>query len=185
MKKIISCLAVMMLSTNLFAADGVLNISLDNKTIASQIPMFSKVYNKPIVVDPQIREKKMTVSASKVSVDEAKHVIAKSLSLSGISIIETKNDVSIVAAKEALKSGIETYKNKVENPTPERMVTLVLDLPKDLSAFEVEKTIRSLYSRDGDVKVFQNNNQIMITDWTSNVIRLQNVISSLERSKTK
>ncbi len=164
-----------------FAAEGNLNFELKNKTLTSQMAVFSKIYNKPVIINSNVVNQKLTLSAKSLTVEEAKNVISKALSLTGISVIETENDVAILAAKDAVKSGIEVFKNTVENPLPERMATLIIDLPKNLSAVEMEKSLRSMYSRNGDMKIFGEKNQLIITDWTSNLIRFQNIIAKSKR----
>lgn len=170
-------------SVNSFAAQGNFDLNLKDKTLTSQISIFSKIYNKPVIIDSKVISKKMTINAIDINREDAKNVISKALSLSGIAVIETPKDVSFLEARVAIKSGIEVFKNKVEKPQPERMATLILDLPKDLSAPKMEQSLRSLYSRDGDMKANDQSNQLIITDWTSNLVRFQDMISKSSQSK--
>ena len=179
-KKMLS-IFIILFSTSTFATQGNFDLILKDKTLTSQISVLSKIYSKPIIMDSGIISRKLTISAKDMSQDEAKNVIAKALSLSGIAVIESDKDVSFLHAKDALKSGLEVFRNKVEKPQPERMATLILDLPKDLSAPKMEMSLRSLYSRDGDMKANDQSNQLIITDWTSNLVRFQDMISKSKR----
>lgn len=183
--KILLQLILIFSSIIAFAATDSFNVVLKNKTLTSQIPLISKIYNKPVIIDNSAANIKMTLSAKNVSAVEAKNIISKALSLSGIAIIETEQGVTFLPARDAMKSSIETYKNEIKNPMPERMATLILDLPKNLNAVQMEKYLRSLYSRDGSMYANDQRNQLVITDWTSNLVRLKDVALKSERVKTK
>lgn len=172
---------IILFSMVVFAAQGHFDLNLKDKTLTSQMSTFSKIYNKPVIIDTNVISKRFTINAKGISGEDAKNVISKALSLSGIAVIETDKEVSFLQAKVAIKSGIEVFKNKVEKPEPERMATLILDLPKDLTARQMESSLRSLYSRDGDMKTNDQTNQLIITDWTSNLVRFQDMVTKSKR----
>lgn len=181
--KLIIKLILIFYTSNTFANTETFNLDLKNKTLTSQISTLSKIYNKPIIIDNLVATKRVTINAKNLDNTNAKNVISKALSLDNISIIETPIEVSFLHSKDVLKLGVEVYKNKIENPLPERMATLILDLSKDLSAVEMEKTLRQLYGRNGAMTANLKTNQLIITDWTSNLIRLQDIISKSSNSK--
>lgn len=181
MMKIVLSAFIVLFATVVFASQGNFDLNLKDKTLTSQISTFSKIYKKPVIIDSKVITKKLTISAKDISGEDAKNVISKALSLSGIAVIETDKEVSFVDARVAIKSGLEVFRNKVEKPQPERMATLILDLPKDLTARQMESSLRSLYSRDGDMKANDQSNQLIITDWTSNLVRFQDMIAKSKR----
>ncbi|MCO5114539.1 MAG: hypothetical protein M9899_10240 [Bdellovibrionaceae bacterium] len=173
---------VLLLSTllvSITAWAGGVSLDVNNKSLSTQMKLLTKIYNKPVVVASGLSNKTINIKAEDVNADAAKHIIAKALSLEGVAVIETETEVSLVAAKEALKSGIETIYDTKFSTTPERFATLVLNVPKG-KAFDMEKSIRALYSRDGAVAVSSAGDKLIISDWTSNLSRLQQVIQTLK-----
>lgn len=174
---------MVLFSVSAFAKVETFNLEIMEKPLNSQLALISKIYKKPIIMDSSVILKKVTISAKNLTDTEAKNIIAKALSLGDISIMESPKEVTFLYAKDAYRSGLEVFKNNIENPLPERMATLILDLPKEMRAVDLEKYLRSLCGSNSGMSANDQRNQLMITDWTSNLVRLKEIALKTERAK--
>lgn len=63
---------------------------------------------------------------------------------------------------------------------PERMVTMIFQL-KYVSAEDINKRLRILPSRDGEMSPYSPGHKLIVTDWVSNIHRIASLIGELDQ----
>lgn len=110
---------------------------------------------------------------------EKKVYISNYLRLKDMVVFETNTAAFIVKSRDAVKQGIPVFKETIPEGTREQIVVLIKTLPKNVKASEIENPLRSLYSKDGDLKASKIQNKLIISDWVSNQRKIMEVINNL------
>jgi general secretion pathway protein D len=84
----------------------------------------------------------------------------------------------IKQARAAQRDNIDTFSGAYY-PTSDQMITRIIKL-KYISADEVNKQLRILTSRDGELVPFTDRNQLIVTDWSSNLHRIGQIVSKTD-----
>ncbi len=67
---------------------------------------------------------------------------------------------------------------------PEKMVTMIFHL-KHARADDLNKQLRILASRDGELVPYSQTNQLIVTDWVSNLHRIAAIIKNIDQPAKK
>lgn len=159
--------------------DLIENFDYPDVDIRDLVKVMSELTGKNFIVDPTVRSKKITIIArSPITVAQAYKAFLSAMAINGITVVPSGPFLKIVNAKEALKDSIETYSGAYF-PNSDQMITKIVKL-KYIPATELEKSLRSLYSRDGDLKVYEPTNSLIISDYGSNVDRIVKIVDQLD-----
>jgi general secretion pathway protein D len=85
----------------------------------------------------------------------------------------------VKASRNAQRDSIETYTGAYA-PTSDIYITRIIHL-KHISAEEVNKRLRVLPSKDGEMTPYEPTNSLLITDYGANVERMVKIIKELDR----
>lgn len=161
-----------------FPADVKMNLNFKDAEITTLIENFAKSSQKTFVVDPGVRGRISVFAAGPVDLDEAFDLISTSLALNGYAILEREGRYVVMAARNAGRSSIPTL-TEITSLKPERYVTFIYSL-KHISANEVNRQLRILPSKDGEFTPMPDTNQVIITDYLSNVNRIVGMLKVLD-----
>ena len=114
---------------------------------------------------------------------EAYNQLSNALALNGVGI-STQGDTMVVMQARALQRNYIPTLTEAPPLKPERMTTVIFQL-KYLSADDVNKQLRILSSRDGELVPFTPSNQILVSDWSSNMQRIAAILHELDKPQTK
>ena len=170
---------LLVLFTALFVqAEKKIEMNFKNIDVYTLIEKYSKASNQKFIIDPSVRGKVTLFLPGEVSLEEAFNHISSALAIQGYAI-STQGDTKVVrAARNTQKDFIEVG-TAVPSLKPERMYSWVYQL-QVASADSVLKQFRNLTSKDGDIIVYENNNQLIITDWTSSINRIAAILKEID-----
>lgn len=147
------------------------------------ISLIETAFSKPAVISRprDVRGKDFNFSSYKLKNTPTgqKEFISNFLKLNSLNLIESKGEVHIVQARDAIKMHIPVFKEEVPNDLREQMVVVIKTIPKNLRNKEFDRTLRSHYSSDGDLKISTNKKKIVISDWASNAKKIISIMDSL------
>jgi general secretion pathway protein D len=146
--------------------------------ITDFIQNYAKASGKRFMVDPGVHGLIGLHNPGPVSLDEAYNQLGAALAMNGFSFVQQGDLTKVMNSRNAQRSGIEVT-NQLPELKPERMVTWVARL-KHISAEEVNKRLRILPSKDGDMTPYEPTNSLMISDYTSNIHRIAKVIAEID-----
>lgn len=159
--------------------DLIENFDYPDVDIRDLVKVMSELTGKNFIVDPTVRSKKITIIArSPITVAQAYKAFLSALAINQITVVPSGPFLKVVNAKEALKDSIETYSGAYF-PNSDQMITKIIKL-RYIPASELDKSLRSLYSRDGDIKPYEPTNSLIISDYGSNVDRMVKIIEQLD-----
>lgn len=162
-----------------FNSEVKMKMAFKNEEITTIIEAFSKASKATFVVDPGVRGRISVFTPNDVDLNEAFDLMSTSLALNGFAIVPREGRYVVMAARNAQRSSIETM-TEAAPAKPERYVTRIFTL-KHLSADEVNRSVRFLPSKDGEMIPVPKTNQIVITDFISNVNRIGEMLTALDK----
>lgn len=147
------------------------------------ISLIETAFEKPVVVKrpSRVYGKDFNFNSFKLKKTNQgqEEYISNFLKLNEQNIIETKNEVHIVGARDAVKMHIPVFKEVLPKDLREQMVVVVKTIPRSLRNKSIDLLLRSHYSSDGDLKLSKDKNKIIISDWASNTKKMIDIIEIL------
>jgi general secretion pathway protein D len=160
-----------------FAADKV-SFNYENADINKVIKDYAKMTGQKFIVDPQVRGQITITNPSEITTEQAFNELSSALALNSIGI-STQDGTMIVQQARAVQRNLIPVTKELPPLHPTRMVTYVIDL-KNVSADEVNKQLRILTSKDGELVPYTHTNQIFVTDWTPNLHRIAKMMTFVD-----
>ena len=177
MKNLICVLSIALLSP--FAhAEEKMKMNFTNEELVKIIQAYSKASGQKFVVDPGVRGKVSILIPEPVTLPEAFNQLSSALALNGYAISKQEDTMIITSARNIQRNLIEVSS---ERPAlkPERMYSWVYNA-KHASVSQINRDLRILPSRDGEMNIYEPGNQMIITDWASNLNRIAEVLKQID-----
>lgn len=158
--------------------DLIQSFDYTNAEISEVVKAISKLTGKNFIIDPGATRGKITIIApSQITVAEAYKAFLSSLAMNGLTIVPSGRFLKIRQARAAQTDSIATYTDYF--PNTDQIITRIIKL-KYISAEEVDKKIRVLKSKDGQMSAYGPTNSLILTDYGSNIQRVVNILAQLD-----
>jgi general secretion pathway protein D len=164
--------------TNENFPDLIESFDYPNADIADVIKAIGELTGKNFIVDPQVRGKITIIAPSQITVAEAYRAFLSALAINGLTVVPSGAFLKIKTARNAQRDSIETYSGEYF-PNSDQMITRIIKL-KYISADEVNKQLRILPSKDGEMVPYPPTNSIIISDYGANIERVMKIINQLD-----
>lgn len=178
MSALLVCL-VSFLSLSVFAADAKMKMYFNNEEIVKIIEKYSKASGQKFVVDPGVRGRVSIFIQDEVTIEEAFNQLSSALALNGFGISK-QGDTMVVKAGRNIQRDLIEVSTQRPSLKPERMYSWIYTF-KNISAESVNRDLRILPSKDGEMNVHAATNQIIFSDWTSNLNRIADVLKEIDK----
>lgn len=159
-----------------------MKMNFNNEDVTKVIEAYSKAYAQKFVVDAAVRGKVTIFFPEAVEQEEAFNALSSSLAINGYGISKQGDTMVVRSARNIQRDYIETSVNK-PSMKPERMYTWIYNV-KNIPAASINRDLRVLVSRDGEMSVTASSNQLIITDWTSNLNRIADLFAEVDKKPT-
>lgn len=159
-------------------AEDKIKMSFKDEELTKVIETYSKATGQKFIVDPSVRGKISILLPEAVSKEEAFNHLSSALAINGFGISKQGDTMVIKNARNLQRDFIEVS-SEVPSMKPERMFTWVYTA-KNLSANDVNREVRILLSKDGELVTVSKANQIVFTDWTSNLNRVAELMKKID-----
>ncbi len=173
--------ALMLVSFSMSFAQAADKIKMyfNNEELTKIIEIYSKASGQKFVIDSQVRGKISLFNQEPVSVEEAFNQLSSALAVNGFAISKQGDTMVIKSARYIQRDLIEV---SAERPSlkPERMYTWIYTV-KHLPAESINRDLRILVSKDGEMVVNSNTNQLVFTDWVSNLNRVAELMKEIDK----
>lgn len=176
--KLISALALTFCFSFAHAAEKV-KMYFNNEEIVKIIEIYSKASGQKFIVDPGVRGKASIFLQEPATVEEAFNHLSSALALNGYAISK-RGDTMVVKSARNIQRDFTEVSSEVPTITPERMYTWIYT-GKAVSVDSINRDLRILPSKDGEMSVNPDTNQLIISDWTSNINRISNLLKEIDR----
>lgn len=149
-----------------------------NAEITDVIKAISQLTGKNFIVDPAVRGKITIIAPSQITVAEAYKAFLSALAINGMTVVPSGSFLKIKTARNAQRDSIETFSGEYF-PNTDQMITRIIKL-KYISADEVNKNLRILPSKEGEMVSYPQTNSIIISDYGSNIERVMKIIQEID-----
>jgi len=161
-------------------AEDKIKMYFNNEELTKIIEIYSKASGQKFVVDPGVRGKVSIFIQEPVSVEEAFNHLSTALALNGFAVSKQGDTMVIKSARNIQRDLIEVSTAK-PSLKPERMYMWIYTV-KNIPAGNINRDLRILGSKDGELSVNESTNQLIFTDWVSNLIRISEVLKEVDKT---
>jgi general secretion pathway protein D len=159
-----------------------ITVNFVNADIQSVIKTVGQHTGRNFILDPRVTGTVNIVSDKPVSKDLLYRILLSALRVQGYAAVEGDGFVKIVPEAEAKTSAVPTGP-AADRATGDSIVTQVFILQHE-NAGQLVGVLRPLVTANNFIGAYPNNNAIVITDYASNVRRIQRIIESIDRPAT-
>lgn len=154
--------------------------SFDFKNVEIQdlAQAISELVGKNFIIDPGVRGKISIIAPSKITVAEAYKAFLSALAINGFTVVPSGSFMKIKSSRNAQRDSIETFSGSYY-PNSDQMITRIIHL-KYISAEQVNRDLRILPSKDGEMSVYPATNSIILSDYGANIDRVMKIINQLD-----
>lgn len=139
---------------------------------------YSKASGQKIIVDSTVRGDVILLNPAEITIEEAYNQLSEALAINGFAIVTNGDQLTVRNARSAQRDNL-TVVSELPAEKPQRMVTWVINL-KNIAATEVMRELRLLTSSYGELVMNSKNNQLIITDWSSNLQRVSALLKKID-----
>lgn len=161
-----------------FAQDNGINLSFNNADIDAVVSAIARATNKSIIVDPKVKGTISLNSRQPLTPNQTIDSLATALRLNGYALVETTGGYRVVPEADAKLQSSQTYTSKTE-VAGDQIITRVFKLNFE-SATNLVNLLRPMVSPNNIVNALPGNNSILITDYASNIKRIEKIIQSID-----
>jgi len=193
------CLAVLACGAEAWAADtapaqrsgaapaarptgpDVVTLNFVNADIEGVVKAVSEITGKNFVLDPRVKGTINIVSAKPMSRALVYEVFLSAMRLQGFTAVEERGRVAIVPEIDAkLHQSVTLGPQDKQRPAGDTVQTQVFKLQYE-SATQMVPVLRPLIASNNTITAYQNNNTLVITDYASNLARIEKIIESIDQ----
>lgn len=160
-------------------AEGKIKMDFNNQELDVILKHYSVASGQKFIVDSTVRGRATILSPNEISLEEAYNQLSEVLAVNGFAIVKNGDWLTVKNARSAQRDNIEVSKD-LPVAKPQRLATWVINL-KNIAAQDVMKELRVLTSSYGELVTNTANNQLIITDWTSNLQRVSELIKQVDK----
>lgn len=164
--------------TNANFPETIESFDFPNVELTDIIKTISELTGKNFIIDPGVRGKITIIAPSKITVAEAYKAFLSALAINGYTVVPSGSFLKVKNARNAQRDSIETYSGAYY-PNDDQMITRIIHL-KHISAEIVNRELRILTSKDGEMSIYSPTNSIILSDYGSNIDRVMKIINQLD-----
>lgn len=161
------------------SAETTMKMNYNQEDLLKVIEAYSKVSGQKFVVDASVRGKVSIFTQKELPLAEAFNELTSALAVNGYGISKQGDTMIVKSARNIQRDYIEVSS---ERPSlkPERMYSWVYSV-RNQSASQINRDVRTLMSRDGEMVVNTALNQLIFTDWVSNLNRIADLLKEIDK----
>ena len=154
-------------------------IDFDNVDIGVLVKFVSELTGKNFIIDDKVKGKVTIISPKKIPLEDVYKVFLSVLEVNGFTVVPAGNMIKIIPAVLAREKSLETrLKNELATPE-DRMVTQIVALER-ANPDEIKRVLDPIISKSSSVLSYPPAGILIITDYLSNIKRLQEIIKALD-----
>lgn len=154
-------------------------MNFPSEELMKVIETYAKASGQKFIIDPSVRGRVSMLNQDTLTLEEAFNQLSQALAINGFAISK-QGDIMIIKSARNIQRDLIEVSEQVPALNPQRMyswVYRVQNMPADM----VNRDLRILTSKDGELAVNSSTNQIVVTDWTSNVLRIHEMMKQLDK----
>ncbi|HIE44362.1 MAG TPA: type II secretion system protein GspD [Candidatus Omnitrophica bacterium] len=171
----------LMLSCKVLSQGELISINFEDVDLRVVTNFVSKVTGKNFLLDERVRGKVTIISPTKIPVDEVYRVFLSVLEVKGFTAISSGNVIKIVPATQAKQSPLPTGIGKDASllAPEDKMVTQLVPL-QYADSQQLLAVLSPLISPKGHITSYPPTNTLIMTDISSNIRRILEIINNFD-----
>lgn len=159
-------------------AEEKMKMNFPNEDLPKVLEYYSKTTGQKFVVDANVRGKISLLNPTDITREEAFNQLSAALALNGFAFTK-QGDTYVVRSARSVQRDNTEVTTELPKESPVRMVTWVINI-KNVSANDLHRELRMLISSYGEMSVIEKTNQIVITDWSTNLQRVSEILKKTD-----
>ena len=158
-----------------------ISINFRNAAIIEVIDVMSRVTGKNFIVDPAVKGSVTVIAPQNVPKGEAYGVFESILEMNGFSLVSLGNIIKVVPSRAAIQRNIPVKKGRefAEVREGDQIITQLVPI-RYSEAQAITTVLTPLISRDANLTAYANTNTIIMTESSSNIRRLLEIIAEID-----
>ena len=161
------------------ASKRYVTIDFDNVDISVLVKFVSELTGKNFIIDDKVKGKVTIISPKKIPLEDVYKVFLSVLEVNGFTVVPAGNMTKIIPATLAREKSLETRTKKELADPEDRMVTQIIPLER-ANPDEIKRILDPIISKSSSVLSYPPAGILVITDYLSNIKRLQEIILALD-----
>lgn len=179
LKYVISSALVALLACSGASAAEKIKMNFNNEELTKVLEAYSKGTGQKFVIDPGVRGRISIFNQSPVDSAEAFNQLSLALATNGFAISK-QDDIMVVKSARNIQRDLIEVSTQLPAIKPQRMYTWIVTL-KNIPVEHLNRDLRILPSKDGEMNVNIGTNQFIITDWVTNLNRIAEIIQTIDQ----
>ena len=177
-KTFLQLVLILFVQQNSFAQNNNINLNFNNADVDAVISTIARATNRSIIVDPKVRGKISLMSSQPLTPDQAIDRLSTALRMNGFALVNTPGGYRVVTEADAKLQSSQIYTAKTD-VAGDQIITRVFHL-NFATAANVVNLLRPLISPNNTINALPGNNSIVVTDYASNLGRIEKIIQSVD-----
>ena len=159
------------------------NVTLNfvNADIESVVRAVGEITGRNFLLDPRVKGNVNIISAKPIARGLVYDVFLSALRLQGYAVVDSRGILKIVPESDAkLNPGPTVGPDDKARPAGDQIRTQVFALKYE-SAVQMVPILRPLITPSNTITAYGNNNTLVITDYASNLQRIEKIIGSIDQ----
>ncbi|MEN6507917.1 MAG: type II secretion system secretin GspD [Smithella sp.] len=154
-------------------------LDFDNVNIEVFVKFISELTGKNFIIDEKVKGKVTIVSPKKIPVQDVYKVFLSVLEVNGFATVPVGDIIKIVPSSIAREKSVETRSKKNGSESDDRMITQIIALERS-NPDEVKRVLDPIIPKTSSVLSYPPANILIITDYLSNIRRMQEIVKALD-----
>lgn len=154
-------------------------IDFDNVDIGVLVKFVSELTGKNFIIDDKVKGKVTIISPKKIPLEDVYKVFLSVLEVNGFTVVPAGNMTKIIPAVAAREKSLETRIKSEPGSPDDRMITQIISLDR-ANPDEVKRVLDPIIPKSSSVLSYPPAGILVITDYLSNIKRLQEIITALD-----
>jgi len=177
--RMILLITALLIGQSVFAGESkTIDFNYKSTDITKILADYSHATGQKFIVDPSVHGMITIINPGPVSYEEAFNQLSTALALNSLGF-STQGDEMVVMQARNLQRNLTGVGQELPPLKPEKMYTWMAVL-KYVSADDVNKQLRILTSKDGELVPVTHNNSLLISDWSSNLHRIAAILKEID-----
>ena len=161
------------------AAKKYVTLDFDNVDIGVLVKFVSELTGKNFIIDDKVKGKVTIISPKKIPLEDVYKVFLSVLEVNGFTVVPAGDMIKILPAVLAREKSVETRLKKDLAEPEDRVVTQIVALER-ANPDEIKRVLDPIISKSSSVLSYPPAGILVITDYLSNIKRLQEIIQALD-----
>jgi general secretion pathway protein D len=161
------------------ASEKYVTIDFDNVDIGVFVKFVSELTGRNFIIDDKVKAKITIISPKKIPIEDVYKVFLSVLEVYGFATVQAGDMTKIIPSAQARERSVETRLKRESRDIDDRIITQIITLDH-ANPDEIKRVLDPIVSKSSSVLAYPPAGILVVTDFLSNIKRLQEIVSALD-----